>query len=99
VLAGQGYAVRQGRFKLVKAAALGRVQLFDVERDAGERHDLSGQAPAIVTHLQRLYEGWNAGLAAPLWSDAHAENVQKEYRGVADARRQALPPASKRSKR
>lgn len=92
VIAGQGYAVRHGRYKLIKAAALDRVQLFDLATDPRETRDLSREKPAIAASLQRLYEGWNAELATPLWTDPHAENVRKERNDVVGFREKALPP-------
>ncbi len=98
VIGGQGYAVRQGRYKLVKAAAVDRVQLFDLHEDLLERFDLASEQPEVVTRLQRAYDGWNAELAEPLWSDAHPENVAKEHESVIEARWKALPPAERKAR-
>lgn len=98
VIGGQGYAIRQGRHKLVKAAALDRVQLFDLQEDLLERFDLASERSEVVTRLQRAYDDWNAELATPLWTDAHPENVAKEHQSVVDARWKALPPAERRNK-
>lgn len=98
VSGGQGYAVRQGRHKLVKAAALDRVQLFDLQEDLLERHDIAQVSPEVVTRLQQAYDNWNVELAAPLWSDPHPENVAKEHQSVTEARWKALPPAERKAK-
>lgn len=92
VIGGQGYAVRNGRYKLVKRAAAGRTELFDLAADPNERRDLALQKPEIVAELQRLYGRWNAQLIPPRWKDAHPANVEKEYEEVTDARKRALPP-------
>lgn len=93
VIGGQGYAVRHGEYKLVKPAARDDVMLFDLENDPREIHDLSGIKPAIVKQLEALYQSWNAELVEPLWTDPHADNVQKERTSVMDMRRRALPPS------
>ena len=49
-----------GVLKLLCAQRTGSCQLFDLEADAGERNDLSGQRPSDVA---RLRDGWNAFVA------------------------------------
>lgn len=34
------------------------LELYDLESDRGEQHELSGKLPAIVARLQREYEAW-----------------------------------------
>ena len=92
VLGGQGWAVRQGRYKAVKRAATDKLQLFDMSVDGNERHDIASQKPETAAELKRLYERWNAQLIAPKWTDSHGKNVMNEYNEVMDARRKALPP-------
>jgi len=92
VIGGQGYAVRQGRYKLVKRAATGRTELFDLEVDPNERRDIALERPQVLAELQRLHERWNAQMIPPLWTDGHPANVRKEYEAVIDARKRALPP-------
>ncbi len=91
VIGGQGYAVRHGAYKLVKPAARDEVMLFDLAADLRETHDIAAAKPAIVKQLRALYKAWNAELAEPLWTDPHAENVEKERNRVMDQRRRALP--------
>lgn len=91
-IGGQGYAVRQGRYKLVKRAAAERIELFDLETDPNERRDLAPQRPEVVGELKRLYERWNGQLIPPRWADAHPANIWKEYDDVANTRKRALPP-------
>ena len=93
VIGGQGYAVRHGDYKLVKPAARDEVMLFDLGTDPREIHNLAAAKPAIVKQLNALYESWNSELAEPLWTDPHAENVQKERNSVREHRRRALPPS------
>ena len=46
-------AIRMGRYKLLEYFENGTVQLFDLENDIGERHDLSRQDPVTTRRLQR----------------------------------------------
>jgi arylsulfatase A-like enzyme len=59
-------AIRQGNWKLV--AIDGRVpQLFDLERDVGERRDLAAAEPATVERLLAAWQAWDAQNRAPRW--------------------------------
>ncbi len=96
VIAGQGYAVRSGRYKLVKAAAKDRLELFDLQADLRESNNLAADKPEVVARLRKLYAEWNKELVRPLWSDPHAANVVKEFERVREPRRKALPPPARR---
>ena len=96
VSGGLGYAVRRGRYKLIKPAALEERQLFDLKLDPGERNNLAEEKPEVVRQLLARYRQWDAQLTSPLWQDPHPKNVEKEYQAVQDARRRALPPADDR---
>lgn len=50
-------AVRQGPWKLVSAQK-GEWELYNMETDRTETHDLSGQYPDKVAALRELYEAW-----------------------------------------
>jgi hypothetical protein len=52
--------------------------LFDLEQDRQEIKDVSSDHPEVVAQLLTLYKSWNAGLAAPRWTDPHLDNVKKE---------------------
>jgi hypothetical protein len=46
-------AIRRGRWKLVKWAPLpGRIELYDMVADPGERSNLAGQHPELVRDLE-----------------------------------------------
>ncbi|QDU59333.1 Arylsulfatase precursor [Planctomycetes bacterium Pan216] len=91
VIGGQGWAIREGDYKLVNAAALDKRQLFDLAHDPRETHDLSKEHPEIVSQLKNRYDTWNSQLTAPRWTDPHEVNVAKEHKAVMDARDKALP--------
>jgi len=63
--------VRQGKYKLIKFFGdyidreqesiyipEGRVELYDLEKDIGETHDLSEELPEITEELTDLLDGW-----------------------------------------
>lgn len=72
------YAVRKGPFKLYKSAYKNKTLLFNLEKDALERHDIANKNQDIVRELEMLYKEWDAKNIAPGWFDPHAENVLKE---------------------
>jgi arylsulfatase A len=70
------FSIRQGRFKLILCAGSGGwsrprdaearelglppVQLYDLEADPGERHNLQGRHPEVVARLTKLLERYVA---------------------------------------
>ncbi|MFM7205823.1 MAG: sulfatase-like hydrolase/transferase [Planctomycetaceae bacterium] len=52
------------REKLVLHDEDGRVELFDLIADAGERHDLAGERPARAAELRRRLDAWRAAVGA-----------------------------------
>jgi arylsulfatase A-like enzyme len=57
-------AVREGRWKLVESYDDGRVELFDIEADAGEARDLAGAQPARAAALRDRLREWRTSIAA-----------------------------------
>jgi len=51
-------AVRHGKWKLVEDAQNGRWELYDMEKDRTELHDLSEELPEQFEALKRLYQEW-----------------------------------------
>ena len=53
-----GAAVRKGDFKLLERFEDGKVQLYNLAEDIGERNDLAGKMPEKVTELRKLLHDW-----------------------------------------
>ena len=53
-----GGAVRMGRHKLVERYEDGRVHLYDLESDVGERIDLASEQSARVTTMRNRLHAW-----------------------------------------
>mmetsp|Transcript_13564 Transcript_13564/g.21822 ORF Transcript_13564/g.21822 Transcript_13564/m.21822 type:complete len:164 (+) Transcript_13564:13-504(+) len=60
-----GWGYRFGRWKYVEGSTSCKVsdcqksQLFDLETDLGERHDLSSEYPYILAHLKLKFQDWH----------------------------------------
>lgn len=63
---GRRYAVREGRYKLVKEES-GQLQLFDLEADIGEQNDLSSTRPDLRDRLEKAYTSWNSEMIQPVF--------------------------------
>jgi arylsulfatase A-like enzyme len=59
-----GGAVRMGRWKLVERYEDGRVQLYDLAADPGERHDLAASEPRRVTPMRERLHAWYRDVGA-----------------------------------
>ena len=59
-------AVRSGRFKLIEWFEDGRVALFDLEADPGERRDLAATEPGTAASLHALLRGWRRSIEAQI---------------------------------
>ena len=62
---GAQFAVREGRYKLLKSAE--GAQLYDLERDPGETIDISAKRKSVFERLERARQEWNRELKAPLF--------------------------------
>jgi arylsulfatase A-like enzyme len=59
-------AVRRGRYKLLHYFEENRLELYDLEQDVGERHNLAAMQPDTTSELLRLLAEWRATTGAPL---------------------------------
>ncbi len=53
-----GGAIRLGKYKLLEYFENGTVQLFDLDNDIGERHDLADSQPEITQKLKKMLHDW-----------------------------------------
>jgi arylsulfatase/arylsulfatase A len=75
---GRAFAVRGPRYKLVQAAGVNpgkyeaKQELFDMQNDPYEEHDLAAEKPDVVKDLRAGYESWFQDVRAPATSRGHA---------------------------
>jgi arylsulfatase A-like enzyme len=72
-------AVRKGRWKLVDWRDFGAKrnsgwQLYDLEKDVGERVDLASSQPAVVAELSAGWSAWNRRNVPPSWRGGATED-------------------------
>src|SRR5262249_56524534 len=56
--------VRKGDHKLIEFFDTGKVELYDLRADPGEKKDLSKAVPAKAAELRRLLAGWRKRVGA-----------------------------------
>jgi len=59
-------AVRQGDWKLIEFFEDGKVELYNLKDDIGEKNDLAETMPAKAKELQRLLVEWRKSVNAPV---------------------------------
>ncbi len=92
---GAGYAVRKGKYKMIRSGYKQKFLLFDMDNDPFEQNNLASVMPEKLEELKDLYARWNRETIPARWYDPHGENVLKE-----EARRQDfIDGASKGEKR
>lgn len=73
---GNRWAVREGRYKLVRMGQEA-AQLFDLDTDIAESKDIAASQPAVVARLQQAHDAWNSELIEPRWSSPKAAKKPK----------------------
>lgn len=53
-----GSVIRMGRYKLIHDFEKGSRELYDLEEDIGEEHDISAQMPSITDSLYQILDDW-----------------------------------------
>jgi len=61
-----GAAIRQGNYKLIEFYQDDHVELYDLKRDLGERHDLAESRPQLATRLRRKLAAWRKRVDAQM---------------------------------
>ncbi|HZW31688.1 MAG TPA: sulfatase, partial [Isosphaeraceae bacterium] len=61
-----GGAIRRGDRKLIESYEDGRVELYDLKRDVGERHDLAAERPEEAARLRNQLARWRESVAAQM---------------------------------
>ncbi|MGH0031667.1 MAG: sulfatase family protein [Myxococcota bacterium] len=77
---GDGFAVREGRFKLIDLPDEERRELYDLEADPGERRDLSAERPETVERLARRIDDWRRTMGRQSSSEGAGTTVAPEDR-------------------
>jgi len=80
--------VRSGRYKLIEFYEEGRAELYDLENDVGEKHDLAPQMPEKVESLRKMLHQWLESVDAqmpvpnPDYDPAVAEEIYSWWRSL-----------------
>lgn len=61
-----GSVVRLGKWKLHEYFEDGRLELYDLEADVGERRNLAADRPEKIEELRNILHNWRAELKAPV---------------------------------
>lgn len=87
--AGPQWAVRQGDFKLLERGD-GKVQLYNLTEDIGEKKDLAAANPAKVAELKATYAVWDQQNVSPLWKRAQPRGQRAGRRARQEASNDSL---------
>jgi arylsulfatase A-like enzyme len=61
-----GSAVRRGPWKLIERHEDGRLELYNLEKDLGERHNLADEQPEKAAELQEMLHAWRQRVGAQM---------------------------------
>jgi arylsulfatase len=62
-------AIRKGKWKLVMLANGARWELYDIDADRAEGHDLAAERPELVRELSEEYDRWAARCGVAPWAE------------------------------
>jgi arylsulfatase len=70
-------AVRVGNWKLVAKGPAGKWELYDIDRDRSELHDLAADEPERVKQMTQLWEAWarRANVLPWIWQPQYGEQA------------------------
>jgi arylsulfatase A-like enzyme len=66
-------AIRSGHYKLIEWFDDGGLELYDLEADIGERHNLADEQPDVAHRLQQRLQAWRAETGAPVPDQTNPE--------------------------
>jgi len=75
---GGNWAVRVGRWKLLRQGADSAPMLFDLTADLGESNDLVAAQPERAAALRARYDAWAEQLVEPRWKRNRANQRQRQ---------------------
>jgi len=61
-----GSAMRYGKWKLHEYFEDGRLELYDIDKDIGEKHNLAEEMPEKAAELHRMLKEWREKTGAPV---------------------------------
>jgi arylsulfatase A-like enzyme len=61
-----GSAIRIGHWKLIEFFEDGRLELYDLQNDLGEKHNLAAEQPQRVAELHQRLKAWRSAVGARL---------------------------------
>ena len=61
-----GGAIQDGAYKLLEYFENGTVQLFDLQNDPGEQHDLAAEQPEKAEELRARLHNWRESVSAAM---------------------------------
>ncbi|QDU81074.1 Arylsulfatase [Polystyrenella longa] len=79
-------SIRSGRYKLIEDFQEGRLELYDLETDLGEIHNLAEEKPELAATMQQQLADWRAIVGAnmpvknPGWNPKRAEEWHRRPR-------------------
>jgi arylsulfatase A-like enzyme len=74
-----GGAIRVGDYKLLEYFENGTVQLFDLENDLGEQHDISKENPEITQKLLKMLQDWRQETDAKMPDVKTPESIARRF--------------------
>ena len=78
-------AIIKGQWKLVKSALLpGKVELFDLKADPGEKHNLAEQHPEVVRDLEARLQAYAKQQKMSEWLKAQPDNLGAQGKTILD---------------
>ncbi|MGH9341225.1 MAG: sulfatase [Acidobacteriota bacterium] len=82
-----GGAIRQGDYKLIEFYRDGKLELYNLREDIGERHDLSQKMPEKTAELHGKLKAWRSSVGAAMPAPNPDYDPEKAGQGLTGAQR------------